>query len=271
MELIPLPSSTKTEEKTIWKASANVICNYMKRPEYLHMILKNMAIIPRYVEEMIDYMEVPGLSSISFPMTCFCDIPLNRGKFHSDYYGSYGIALDKYKMTKANDIQPVFYLNSNSRYYSDFISTFRKLYEEGKKIGKKWEFLQDFFLSVLLYSKPIEGNIRKGEITRRLFQDECEWRYIPTLPEDIDLIIPPDKNTEQGREAYSQALALEENSSTWFKFSIEDIVYLIVPDETASIDLINYIQSNLDNLDDIDQKKLISKIEIANRFGENFF
>ena len=26
-----------------------------------------------------------------------------------------------------------------------------------------------------------------------------------------------------------------------------------------------------DNLDDIDQKKLISKIEIANRFGENFF
>ena len=148
-----------------------------------------MAIIPRYVEEMIDYMEVPGLSSISFPMTCFCDIPLNRGKFHSDYYGSYGIALDKYKMTKANDIQPVFYLNSNSRYYSDFISTFRKLYEEGKKIGKKWEFLQDFFLSVLLYSKPIEGNMRKGEITRRLFQDECEWRFIPTLPEDIDLSV----------------------------------------------------------------------------------
>lgn len=35
--------------------SANVLCKYMRKPNYLYEILTNMAIKPRYVEEIISF------------------------------------------------------------------------------------------------------------------------------------------------------------------------------------------------------------------------
>lgn len=53
-----------------------------------------------------------------------------------------------------------------------------------------------------------------------------------------------------------------------FSFSVDDIVYLIVPDETNAISLIQYIHSlqKLQNRTEDECFKLISKIEIADHF-----
>lgn len=250
--------------------SANVLCKYMRKPEYLHEILKNMAIKPRYVEEIIDYIGVDALHSISIPMVCFCDIPLSKVSKHSEYYGTYGIALDKNQCVNKN-VQPVTYVNVNSGYYKDFSNTILNLFSIEEQPASRWKFLADFVLTQMLYSKPVYGEtVQDAEIIKRLFKDECEWRFIPTLSSDMDLILTNKKNTQEGRDLYNRALAREENASTWLSFSPSEISYLIVPDENAAIDLIGFISKELIELDESTRQRLISKIEIANKISSNF-
>ena len=50
-----LTGTPEIAPKLYWHNSANVLCNYMKKPEFLEIILKNQAIIPRYVIEPLEY------------------------------------------------------------------------------------------------------------------------------------------------------------------------------------------------------------------------
>lgn len=59
------------------KQSANALFNFMRKLEYLKIILKNSAVIPRYFEEDINYLGL-DVGKISIPVTCFCDINLQR-------------------------------------------------------------------------------------------------------------------------------------------------------------------------------------------------
>lgn len=67
-----------------WYNSSNILCNYMREVDYLKLILDNQAIIPRYVIEPLDYLSIPKLERIAFPMTCFCDIPFSRAIHHTN-------------------------------------------------------------------------------------------------------------------------------------------------------------------------------------------
>ena len=69
METITTEEVQKIPDERTWKNSANVLCNYMKKIEYLKMILENQAIIPRYVIEPLGYLSIEGLYQIAFPMT----------------------------------------------------------------------------------------------------------------------------------------------------------------------------------------------------------
>ena len=53
MEIITTDKAQKIPDERTWKNSANVLCNYMKKIQYLEMILKNRAIIPRYVKKQL--------------------------------------------------------------------------------------------------------------------------------------------------------------------------------------------------------------------------
>ena len=55
---INMTGTPDIEPKLHWNNSANVLCNYMKKPEFLEMILQNQAIIPRYVIEPLDYLNI---------------------------------------------------------------------------------------------------------------------------------------------------------------------------------------------------------------------
>ncbi len=250
--------------------SANVLCKYMTKPEYLHEILRDMAIKPRYVPEIIDYFREDSLQSVSIPMICFCDIPLVKVRSHSQYYGEYGIALDKKKcMTK--NVQPITYINVNSRYYEDFSSVISLLMNSDDQPEDKWRALSDFVLTQILYSKPVYGEtIKDGEKIQRLFKDECEWRYIPKLPDDMELVLINKKNTNEGRDLYNKALSSNSNKSTWLSFVPDDISFLIVPDENAAIELIEYISKELSFYDEKIRHRLISKIEVSSKIDKNF-
>ena len=126
----------------------------------------------------------------------------------------------------------------------------------------------DYILSTLMYMKPISGLEEiDGKEQYYLFQDECEWRYIPTtnFPNSIPLLIKEDQITDKGKTVYSNALT--QHPETWIKFEWEEVKYIIVPDEPARQRIINVIQE-LPIEDDI-KFLLVSKIEIINRLSED--
>lgn len=256
------------EPKLHWKNSANVLCNYMKEPEYLELILKNQAIIPRYVIEPLEYWNIDGLSRIAFPMTCFCDIPFSKVGNHMTLYGRYGIALDKQKIIEKFKVQPIQYINSQSPLADDFREAFATYYRQEKRVNEEDRVLLNYILSTLLYMKPISGlEEMNGEVRPYIFQDECEWRYIPTenFPKTIPLLMKEDQITEKGKNAYSKVLT--EHQETWINFAWDDVRYIIVPDEPALKRIIDVIKEL--SLDDTTKYLLISKIEISNRFSED--
>lgn len=107
MKQIVEGKDTEISNNSIWEQSANALINFMRRREYLEMILHNMAIIPRYYIEYVDYLNIEGLSKVAFPMSCFCDIPLNKLTSHMEFYGDFGIGLDKERWGINKGIQPV--------------------------------------------------------------------------------------------------------------------------------------------------------------------
>lgn len=240
----------------------------MKKPEFLEMILKNQAIIPRYVIEPLDYLRIEGLHKIAFPMTCFCDIPFSKASGHMSRYGRYGIAFDKQAIINKCNVQPIHYINPRSPLADDFKNAFSGYYRTEKKVHPEDRMLLDYLVSALMYMKPISG-IEETEGERRpyVFQDECEWRFIPSanFPDSLRLILAEHNATEKAKNYYSQALL--NHKETWLTFDWEDIRYIIVPDEAALKRIIGQIKEL--PLGDTRKYLLISRIEVSMRFTED--
>ena len=247
--------------------SANFLCNFMKKREYLVLALRDMALKPRYFEEYLGYLGIPQFASLTFPMTCFCDIPLSKTSEHMEEYGRFGIALNK-QFCLQKDVQPITYVNKNARLLKEIRDAFTKLTDSNNQIDEEWTFLPNLILSQLLYTKPIDGYMRRGQgdYKHRLFKDECEWRYIPSIGSDIQLILPTKYNNARGQNYYSSALAKDKN--TWFSFDEDAIEYIIVPDEIEAIAIISAISKMRYKTKQL-KLKLISKIEIADKFQKN--
>lgn len=250
-----------------WNNSANVLCNYMRRQKYLDLILQNRAIVPRYVMEPLDYLNLKNVRKICFPMTCFCDIPFSKVSMHMKRYGKYGIGLDKNAVLDKYRIQPIHYINGSSPLADDFREAFQAALEE--RFEGKAKILTDYLASTLMYMKPVWGMETKknGNEEVYVYQDECEWRYIPSdnFPEGLHLILTPGETTEKGKSKYSDVMM--RHPECWLRFEWTDLRYIIVPDEAAVTKTILTIKK----LEIAEKEKdlLISKIEISNRFIEN--
>lgn len=256
------------EPKLHWNNSANVLCNYMQKQEYLEMILKNQAIIPRYVIEPLEYLMIPNLEKIAFPMTCFCDIPFSKVSSHMTKYGRYGIALDKQAVIEKFHVQPIHYMNEDSPLTNDFREAFTKYYKTSTCVPDEYKILLDYLLSTLMYMKPISGLERSdGQLKRYIFQDECEWRYIPVknFPSSLPILMKQNQITDKGRDLYSAVL--QKHPETWMQFEWDDVRYIIVPDEIALQKIIEVIKEL--PLGDSKKYLLISKIEVSKRFSED--
>ena len=116
---------------------SNSLFHFTPKEEYLLDILEN-GFWPRYCFEDIEWL-IPkdlknelekqeednfletltkelvksNISSIAYPMSCFCDIPLSKITAHTDFYGSFGLGMTK-EWGIRKRLNPIFYLSDNS-------------------------------------------------------------------------------------------------------------------------------------------------------------
>ncbi|PGU27370.1 hypothetical protein COD66_26860 [Bacillus cereus] len=252
-----------------YKQSANVLFNFMKQLEYLKVNLKNKAFLPRYYEEKVSSYNI-GIDKIAFPMTCFCDIHLQRIEPHVDFYGTFGIGLEK-KWGIAAGVQPIQYANINAPLVLSFSELFLKAFEELDEIHPDIESYQNYLLTHLLYLKPLDGDmLRYGEYELRNFHDEKEWRFVPSIgpQDDLDLLIPQTLLSSKAYEAYSSGIS--KRDELWLKYEYKDVRYLIVETNNDRTELIRFISEELnDDVDTFEKSMLISKIIVWEEMKED--
>ncbi|MEK5260688.1 abortive infection system antitoxin AbiGi family protein [Paenibacillus sp. FSL L8-0663] len=251
--------------------SANVLFNFMKNLDYLKLILTDKAMVPRYYEETLNYLNIVNIKSIAFPMTCFCDIHLNKLVPHMSFYGHFGIGLNKEWGIKKG-IQPIHYINVESHLKHDFSRIFEYALnlsaEEKSGLNNEYD---DFLLTNLLYMKPLNGKMLRNEkYEERNFHDEREWRYIPKLSEsstDLPLLVPPEQLNPKAYNIYSNGL--RRCQDLWLKLDYKNIKYLIVKGEEDRKELISFIETEI-SAETIEKHILISKILVFDELKEDW-
>lgn len=274
-QLIHLEGNAIIEEKQMFfrsEQSANVLFNFMSQLDYLKNKLKDKALIPRYYEERIDYLEIEGMRSIAFPMVCFCDIHLNRLVPHMKNYGRYGIGLNK-TWGIQNGIQPIHYINTASVLRSDFSLVFHKALNLTSEELASTSTYNNYLLTNLLFMKPLNGKMmRDGVYLEKNFHDEREWRFVPNLniaATELPFVIPQEQLNPKAYYSYSEGIATR--SEFWINFEYKDIKYLVVEDENDREDIINFIISEPQiDASIIERQILVSKILVFNELKEDW-
>lgn len=240
---------------TAYKQSANTLFNFVREMKYLVENIRTMKMYPRYVEENISYLNLKlgkqEINNVSFPMICFCDIPVHKLKDHVDNdpktnsggYGKYGIGLDK-KWCEEKGFQPITYLNISSKACSELTIMLNKglqnIYEEREM---EEEFF-DYLLNNLKLTKPLAGDMYMGgNMVTKNFHDEREWRFLPEVPNQRESFFndatDPELMTPEIRMRFSEGLKME--NSTHIDLEIDAIKYIFVEAEDDRNELISVI------------------------------
>ena len=263
-------AEVKKARYTESKQSANVLFKFMDKPNFLKEIISNRAIIPRYYEEVIDYLKIDGLEKVVFPMVCFCDINLSKLDEHVKIYGRFGIALNKRWGIKKG-IQCINYINQNSNIRKDFTYLFTKAFdslnEDNSEEDSKIDEYKNYLFSNLLFMKPLSGRmLRNGKYKKKNFTDEKEWRYVPNIKDDdkIQLVIPQDYVGDQNvYNKYSEGMTKLKH--LWLTFNYDDIEYIMISTKADRQEFIDFIMNDENiNCDTIKKYELISKIIVYN-------
>ena len=272
---IELEQKPETKEETSYirpLQSANVLFKFMNRIEFLKDILLKKAILPRYYEEKLGYLEIEELEKIAFPMSCFCDIHLNKLVPHMVNYGSYGIGLSK-EWGIRQGIQPIHYINKHSNLRKDFSIILSKAINDSPEKSDENNDYNNYLLHDLLYMKPLDGEMPTNnhrEIAIRNFHDEKEWRYIPNIEQvetELPLIISQEQMNPKSYFTYSQAIA--QCPDLWLNFEFEHIKHIIVSKESERSELIEFVVQN--NIGETyEQYILFSKIIVFDELREDW-
>ncbi|MGR6020507.1 abortive infection system antitoxin AbiGi family protein [Bacillus paranthracis] len=228
--------------------------------------------LPRYYEEKIGYLEIEELEKIAFPMSCFCDIHLNKLVPHMVNYGSYGIGLSK-EWGIRQGIQPIHYINKHSNLRKDFSIILSKAINDSPEKSDENNDYNNYLLHDLLYMKPLDGEMPTNnhrEIAIRNFHDEKEWRYIPNIEQvetELPLIISQEQMNPKSYFTYSQAIA--QCPDLWLNFEFEHIKHIIVSKESERSELIEFVVQN--NIGETyEQYILFSKIIVFDELREDW-
>jgi len=272
--IIKLEDNTQLENKQLLppsEQSANALFNFMSKLEYLKKILLNKAIIPRYYEETIDYLNIEGLKRVAFPMTCFCDIHLNKLVPHMTFYGSFGIGLNKGWGINYG-IQPINYINRSSNLIKDFSFIFSR--SLGTPVDDESEIVnnyKNYLLTNLLFIKPLDGEMfQDGSYVSKNFHDEREWRYIPdfnSVDTELPLLVPQEQLNPKAYSSYSNGI--QQRPELWLEFEYSVIKYLVVESDSDRNELIAFIINEI-NASITEKHLLISKILVFNELREDW-
>lgn len=266
--ILLLPDNTvqlnlNTEAHVPSQIQADTLFTFTINLDYLMQWIEYRIVAARYCIENLEYLKIPNIPQIAFPMKCFCDINLHRLNQHLAYYGFYGIAFSKeWGMKKG--IQPIHYINPKSRLREDFTNAFSKAVEKNgsEKPSSLERLLQDTLFHELMYMKPYSGecwNRVKETNEMKSFTDECEWRFVP----DIVPIGYEQAITDVDRLANKEMLDEFSNSfrnlsEAGLEYEIGDIKHVIVKSEED----FELFVTRIDQMDTLVQERdrLISKI-----------
>jgi hypothetical protein len=190
----------------------------------------------KYCLEQISHNEQPV--EIAIPMVSFCDIKISEISEHISKYGQYGIGLDK-KWAVEKGLNPVIYMNSSSSFCNDTINVIRKI----NQIDSIPPMDRYRLSNIMRYTKIYEGELtRQSEtIPNYRFADEREWRYVPEMKENATFkhwLLKNEYDTAEKKRAANEKLSRER-----LYFNPNNIMYLIVKDESEIIELIQHIRS----------------------------
>lgn len=273
---VGLSEDTKINDDEIRpQQSANALFHCMKKFKYLTDTLRNKALIPRYNEEVIKYLNIPELTRIVFPMTCFCDIYLKKLKLHMFTYGKYGIGIDK-DWGITHGIQPIHYINPNSELSKDFSEVFTysiSQLNEDTDESINSEKYSNYLLTNLLFMKPLSGEMYiSGEYESKNFHDEKEWRFVPNINNIQDIELPQIITDESimnptARNSFSDGI--KQCKDLWLNFEYGCIKYLIVKENTERNELIDFIMEEIE-MKQNEKYVLISKILVYDELSEDW-
>ena len=275
MKKIELGSATATEVETNShtpsKIQADTLFTFTSELEFLIPYIENACLYPRYCDEDIEYLKIDKLKKIYIPMKCFCDINLHRINCHLDWYGYYGLAFPK-EWGMKNGIQPIQYINPESKLRKDFSNVFNQILNSTEYDSSDLDdMMKSFVLHELMYYKPYEGKIRNRrskQVENKCFTDECEWRYVPNLSGTEFQQIYHDPNIMNAGIMNDISNSLTNVPDISLKFDYTDLKYIIIKTTDDFIKLVSVID-NL-NINVNTKNELISKIIIWDKSKEDF-
>lgn len=253
-------------------------------------------------------------SDIAVLQKCFCDIPFHKlgdtfsvmgtgenflkleadEKFqvehnntHFDLYGGYAIGFSK-DWSERKKLQPIHYLNAESSYSEHF----QRLISNALSVDDVPDVFAEDVLYRLAFLKPLRGImqrkfVRKSgkEITVDIyknFHDECEWRFVPdhtAVTHGVPGNVVADNRIVQDATSLqylNEKVEEDINDSLWLRFDFDDIRYLIVPDVSDRIKLINTILDISEEMFspnkniDLQKYELISKILVLSEIRKDW-
>lgn len=231
---------------------AHTLFHFTKSRDTLKQIIKN-GFWPKYCLEDINWLGEEDHSYIAYPIVCFCDIPLSRIQEHVGFYGSFGLGLTK-EWAESNGLNPVSYIsagNNISRSYGELNEHANKLHLEDASLAKiTMRYL-------FAFAKPLEGlMVVDGSPVKKEFYQESEWRYVPKS-DDISEYLTKASFDEKD-------LLKKENEKTKsacsLRFTPKDIKYIFVNSDADIPDIINFINTEMDDFPNADLKVLMSRV-----------
>ena len=254
------------------KIQADTLFTFTSELEFLIPYIENACLYPRYCDEDIEYLEIDKLKKIYIPMKCFCDINLHRINCHLDWYGYYGLAFPKDWGMK-NGIQPIQYINPDSRLRKDFSTVFNHILNDDMSETTDLDnMMKSFMLHELMYYKPYEGkmkNRRSKKVEKKCFTDECEWRYVPDLSNSDFQQIYYDTSIMNAGIMNDISNSLTKVSGVSLGFDYSDLKYIIIKTTDDFVKLVSVI-NNL-RIDENTKNELISKIIIWEFASKDYF
>jgi hypothetical protein len=232
---------------------SNTLFHFTKNMDILFSVLKD-GFWPRYCLEDTQWYRVEGHEYKAFAMVCFCDIPISRISDHVGFYGSFGIGLTKEWALK-NDLNPVLYIAGDNPLYKAITTTASIAARTTEKSdhAKATESIRCMFAHI----KPVSGHmIVNGEPVQKEFYQESEWRFV-ARNEKINAFM----SHEQFRD---EKLLKRNNELTWelcrLKCLPSDVRYIFVPTDGDIPNIMNFLQTKMDQYPNADLKVLMSRV-----------
>lgn len=273
---------------------SNSLFHFTPKEEYLLDILEN-DFWPRYCFEDIEwlipkdlknelekqeednFLETPikqlikdNISSIAYPMSCFCDIPLSKITAHTDFYGSFGLGMTK-EWGIRKGLNPIFYLSDNS-IIPNLIRNFilKNIPVDAISLLISRELSPNTTLQLMKFLKPLRGKMKvNGKEVTKNFDEECEWRYAPASDENN--LFPnflPNFLANNNEELQDSNIVTKKVAS--LNFEPSDIKYIFVPEDSNIPTIINKINTIFTNYPEHERLLLLSKVISLDTIRKDF-